>query len=98
MPGSLLSILTWCLLLPPAVNADDKAANLELFKQKGFKPVGTVVVATEEAEVDKALKNLKPVYNTVIEARPALGVTSRPVPRTVCLPPGLKNQAAWPLK
>lgn len=77
MSGPLLSILACCLLLPPAVNADDKAANLELFKQKGFKLLGTVVAASEEADVDKAMKNLKTVYNTVIEARQRLALVER---------------------
>ncbi|HQR42313.1 MAG TPA: TIGR02281 family clan AA aspartic protease [Gemmatales bacterium] len=58
--------------------ADDKA-NTEALKAKGFKIVGAVIAATEEAEVDKALRNLSNVYNTVKEARQRLTAVERDV-------------------
>lgn len=52
--------------------ADEKVAHLEIIKQKGFKLVGNTVVATEEADVERALKQLKTHYTTLLEARKRL--------------------------
>lgn len=77
MPRKLFSlaacfVVTFCCLLISAVSADDRSANTDQLKQKGYKLVGDVVAATEEADVEKAFSTVKKNYKTVMDARQRL--------------------------
>ncbi|HQR06459.1 MAG TPA: retropepsin-like aspartic protease [Gemmatales bacterium] len=77
MPRKLLSLaacflVTYGCVLISAVSADDKSANTDQLKQKGYKLSGDVVTATEESDVEKAFSNLKKTYKAVMDARQRL--------------------------
>lgn len=69
---STFTLLVCSLALAGAVKADEKASHLEIFKEKGFKVAGTVVAASEEADVERALNQLKTLYTTVLNAKKRL--------------------------
>ncbi len=74
-----LLVLAWSVLSASVISADEKADSQQLLKEKGYKLVGTVAAASEEADVEKAMKTLKTSYNTVVEARKRLSLVERDV-------------------
>lgn len=71
----LVVCLTWVTFL--GLPVDDKSANQDMLKQKGYKLAGDVVAASEESEVEKLLKSLRVSYKTVLEARNRLSLAER---------------------
>jgi len=82
MPRKLFSLAA-CFMVASSVlltcmaRADDRSANNDQLKQKGYKLLGDVVAATEEADVEKAFSNLKKTYKTVMDARQRLTVAEK---------------------
>jgi clan AA aspartic protease (TIGR02281 family) len=59
------------------IHADDRSANNDRLKQKGYKLMGDVVAATEEADVEKAFSNLKKTYKSVMDAKQRVTVAEK---------------------
>jgi len=74
-----LFVLAWGIMSASAISADEKTDSQQLLKAKGFKLVGAVAAAAEEADVEKAMKTLKTSYTTVIDARQRLTLIERDV-------------------